>query len=57
MVRQGVYDSGNYDTFNGNNEMVDHRQNLYENIDAMRDPSEIIQSNFEQEIMLDNIEA
>ena len=57
MVRQGAYDTGNYDTFNGNNEqfMVDHQQ--YENIDAMRDPSEIIQSNFDQEALLDNIEA
>ena len=30
---------------------------MYENIDAMRDPSEIIQNNFDQEIMLDKMEA
>jgi hypothetical protein len=35
--------------------MVDHQE--YENIEAMRDPSEIIQNNFDQEELLDNIEA
>ena len=57
MVRQGAYDSSNYDTFNGNNENFMLEQQQLENIDAMRDPSEIIQGNFDQEALLDNIEA